>query len=297
MSASLTRRMVARKQRPLSATAILSIAHDVLAALEYAHDLRAADGSWLGLVHRDITPENILIHRERRGEAAGLRHRPDRPATLDDRLDHRPDDTRPDTRRPGDQQRLARRVARGDRRGDRQPGLHVARAGAGTAGGRPVRSVLAGAGAVLLRGPGPAVSAQGRVRTAAAGGRRTGRRRARVSRRPVPAPARHRCPGCWRSTPTHRFQSARELRLALAPHIDGGRAELAAAMEQFFGGRAGGRAGHAWWRPAPICARRCRDRGPALRARRPRRTGASAATSARSDASSWAPSRRRRAPW
>jgi serine/threonine-protein kinase len=60
---ALTRRMVSRKQRPLSAAAILHIADQVLAALEYAHSRRAADGSWLGLVHRDITPENILISR------------------------------------------------------------------------------------------------------------------------------------------------------------------------------------------------------------------------------------------
>jgi serine/threonine-protein kinase len=64
---ALTRRMVARKQRPLSAAAILHIADQVLAALEYAHSRRATDGSWLGLVHRDITPENILISRT--GEA------------------------------------------------------------------------------------------------------------------------------------------------------------------------------------------------------------------------------------
>jgi eukaryotic-like serine/threonine-protein kinase len=64
---ALTRRMVSRKQRPLSAAAILHIADQVLAALEYAHSRRAADGSWLGLVHRDITPENILISRT--GEA------------------------------------------------------------------------------------------------------------------------------------------------------------------------------------------------------------------------------------
>jgi serine/threonine protein kinase len=51
----LTRKMVAGKLRPLSATAILYLAHEITAALEYAHAC--------GLVHGDITPENILVSR------------------------------------------------------------------------------------------------------------------------------------------------------------------------------------------------------------------------------------------
>ena len=60
---ALTRRMVERKQRPPTANAILTVAHDTLAALEYAHEKRDAEGRWLRLVHRDITPENILVSR------------------------------------------------------------------------------------------------------------------------------------------------------------------------------------------------------------------------------------------
>jgi eukaryotic-like serine/threonine-protein kinase len=62
----LTRRMVELKQRPLSASAILYVAHEVLSALEYAHARLDPDGEPLDLVHRDVTPENILISE--RGE-------------------------------------------------------------------------------------------------------------------------------------------------------------------------------------------------------------------------------------
>ena len=57
----LTRRMVQLKKRPLSPAAIFHIAHEVLGALEYAHTRRDHAGSLLGLVHRDVSPENILI--------------------------------------------------------------------------------------------------------------------------------------------------------------------------------------------------------------------------------------------
>jgi serine/threonine-protein kinase len=57
----LTRRMIARKERPLSPAAILHVAHEVLAALEHAHDARDAAGAPLELVHRDVTPENVLL--------------------------------------------------------------------------------------------------------------------------------------------------------------------------------------------------------------------------------------------
>jgi serine/threonine protein kinase len=62
----LTRRMVELKQRPLSANAILYLAHEVLTALEYAHSTLDERGEPLDLVHRDVTPDNILISE--RGE-------------------------------------------------------------------------------------------------------------------------------------------------------------------------------------------------------------------------------------
>ena len=37
------------------------IAHEVLDALDYAHNLRDEDGTSLGIVHRDISPSNVLL--------------------------------------------------------------------------------------------------------------------------------------------------------------------------------------------------------------------------------------------
>jgi len=37
------------------------IAHETLDALDYAHNLKAEDGSAMGIVHRDISPSNVLL--------------------------------------------------------------------------------------------------------------------------------------------------------------------------------------------------------------------------------------------
>jgi hypothetical protein len=66
----LTRRMVERNMPPLSPAAILYIAHEVLRGLHYAHERRADDGTPTELVHRDVTPENIMISE--RGEVKML---------------------------------------------------------------------------------------------------------------------------------------------------------------------------------------------------------------------------------
>jgi serine/threonine protein kinase len=39
----------------------LQIVVDILSALEYAHQLRAQDGTMLGVVHRDISPQNVFV--------------------------------------------------------------------------------------------------------------------------------------------------------------------------------------------------------------------------------------------
>ena len=66
----LTRRMVERNLPALSPAAALYIAHEVLSGLHYAHEKRADDGTPLELVHRDVTPENIMISE--RGEVKVL---------------------------------------------------------------------------------------------------------------------------------------------------------------------------------------------------------------------------------
>jgi serine/threonine-protein kinase len=57
--ATRVRRRLAPEQFPL--TAYISVLCDVLDALEYAHGLTDFDGSRLGIVHRDVSPHNIII--------------------------------------------------------------------------------------------------------------------------------------------------------------------------------------------------------------------------------------------
>ncbi len=56
------RRAEVRIPPPLAA----HICREVLAALRYAHGLRGDDGQPLGVVHRDVTPSNILVDRHGR---------------------------------------------------------------------------------------------------------------------------------------------------------------------------------------------------------------------------------------
>ena len=53
------RRRLAPEQFPL--TAAIRVLCDVLDALEYAHGLADFDGSKLGIVHRDVSPQNIIV--------------------------------------------------------------------------------------------------------------------------------------------------------------------------------------------------------------------------------------------
>jgi len=52
-----------RKRRPQVEIAV-SIALQTLAGLHAAHELRADDGSSLGVVHRDVSPQNVLLSRD-----------------------------------------------------------------------------------------------------------------------------------------------------------------------------------------------------------------------------------------
>jgi len=49
-----------RRRRPLSVAAIVHVAMETLNGLTYAHGRLAADGSPLGIIHRDVSPSNIL---------------------------------------------------------------------------------------------------------------------------------------------------------------------------------------------------------------------------------------------
>jgi serine/threonine protein kinase len=54
----------ARRRRPLSPQAILHVALEILAGLAYAHSRRSPTGEPLGIIHRDLSPSNILCSGE-----------------------------------------------------------------------------------------------------------------------------------------------------------------------------------------------------------------------------------------
>lgn len=49
-----------RKRRPLSTAAVLFVAQEVLAGLAYMHGKTDSGGQSLGIIHRDVSPSNIL---------------------------------------------------------------------------------------------------------------------------------------------------------------------------------------------------------------------------------------------
>jgi serine/threonine protein kinase len=59
--ARLLRRHVERVGRPLDEKLMLYVAHEVLDALAYAHALADDSGRPLGLVHRDVSPGNVMV--------------------------------------------------------------------------------------------------------------------------------------------------------------------------------------------------------------------------------------------
>jgi len=49
-----------RRRRALSAAAVIHVAIEILSGLSYAHGRRSARGEPLGIIHRDVSPSNIL---------------------------------------------------------------------------------------------------------------------------------------------------------------------------------------------------------------------------------------------
>jgi hypothetical protein len=62
----LARRMTEKNVPRLTVSAALYVAHEVLRGLHHAHEKRGDDGTPLELVHRDVTPENVMVSE--RGE-------------------------------------------------------------------------------------------------------------------------------------------------------------------------------------------------------------------------------------
>ena len=59
----------------------LSIVLGMCAGLAYAHEKRDLDGAPLNIVHRDISPQNVVVTFTRRREDRRLRHRQERRAS------------------------------------------------------------------------------------------------------------------------------------------------------------------------------------------------------------------------
>jgi len=57
----VTMRMLEKQQRPLPPATVLYVASETLLALEYAHSKLGEAGRPLGIVHRDVSPSNILV--------------------------------------------------------------------------------------------------------------------------------------------------------------------------------------------------------------------------------------------
>jgi serine/threonine-protein kinase len=57
----VTARIIERRGKPLSAPLVLYIARETCKALDYAHTKLDKTGKPMGLVHRDVSPENVLI--------------------------------------------------------------------------------------------------------------------------------------------------------------------------------------------------------------------------------------------
>jgi hypothetical protein len=57
----VNRRALERESKPLPLAQIFFVAHETLKALDYAHNRIGADGKPLRLVHRDVSPNNILV--------------------------------------------------------------------------------------------------------------------------------------------------------------------------------------------------------------------------------------------
>jgi eukaryotic-like serine/threonine-protein kinase len=207
----LTRTMVQGKQRPLSAAAILHLAHELLQALEYAHGKRSAAGNPLGVVHCDVSPENILLSLA--GEVKLLDFGIARSGLVG--IDEAGEGLR------GNVDFMSPEQARGlvvDPRSDLfSVGLVV---------------YYCAARAPLYRPPIRNSTVYDRLALAAAGP--GDEERAFIAGLPPPLP--DILPRVLTVDLERRVQSARALRLAISPFIGGGGAELATTVQRLFGG-------------------------------------------------------------
>jgi serine/threonine-protein kinase len=200
-------RLYERGEPMLSHNAILHLANEVLAGLAYAHDKRDEAGRPVGLVHRDITPANVIISE--RGEVKildfGIMKATQRVSQTDSGTVR------------GNVCFMSPEQARGhgvDQRSDLYSiGLVILYAATGeqTYPGNTFYDLLNAAAA----GPGDAI-------------------RARLASLPAPLPAI--LTRALEVDPDKRFQSSAEFSAAITPHlIGGGSTELAVRLISLFG--------------------------------------------------------------
>jgi serine/threonine protein kinase len=57
----LVKRSLDRENRPLASEVVAYVCHELLKALDYAHNFRNEHGKPLNIVHRDVSPENVMV--------------------------------------------------------------------------------------------------------------------------------------------------------------------------------------------------------------------------------------------
>jgi hypothetical protein len=203
----ITGRLKERGEPLLSRNAILYLASEILSGLAYAHERRDDDGRPLGLVHRDVTPENVIVSE--RGEVK----------ILDFGI-----------------MKAKQRVSHTDSGTVRG---NVGFMSPEQARGRAVdhRSDLFSTGLVLLYAATGEFSYPGEsfydLLTAAAAGPGEAQH-ARIAALPAPLPAI--LTRALEVDPDKRFQSSAEFSAAIAPHLaSGGAGELASRVRALFG--------------------------------------------------------------
>jgi serine/threonine-protein kinase len=203
----VTTRLRDRGDPLLSPAAILHVANEILNGLAYAHDKRDEAGRPLGLVHRDVTPANVIISE--RGEVKLL-----------------------DFGIMKAKQRVSQTES-GTVRGN------VGFMSPEQARGRAVdhRSDLFSTGLVMLYAATGEPTYPGDtfydLLTAAAGGMGD-EQKARIAALPAPLPAI--LTRALEVDPARRFQSSAEFRAAIAPHLSPGAAtDLGARVAVLFG--------------------------------------------------------------
>jgi hypothetical protein len=203
----ITGRLRERGEPLLSPGEILHIANEILNGLAYAHDRRDDEGRPLGLVHRDVTPENVIVSE--RGEVKILDFGI---MKAKQRVSHTDSGTvRGNVGFMSPEQARGRPV---DHRSDLfSTGLLILYAATGepTYRGETFYELLTAAGA----GPGEA-------------------QRARIAALPAPLPAI--LTRALEIDPLDRFQSSAEFSAAIVPHLTGGApGALARRMQALFG--------------------------------------------------------------